>query len=82
MPLGSLEEVDKVDAKRLFGLTHLPVFGAAVLLEFFAEAPNLIGQRLVRGRARQKPPDPADEVRRGLRPSQLSLEQELAELLQ
>lgn len=82
MPLGSLEEVDEVDTERLIRLTHLPVFGAAVLLQFFAETPHLIREGFVRGWARQESPDPAHEVRRGGRPHQLCLEQKLAELLQ
>ncbi len=49
MPLGSLEEVDEVDTERLIRLTHLPVFGAAVLLQFFAETPHLIREGFVRG---------------------------------
>ena len=82
MPLGSMEEIDKVDAERLVRLTHLPILGPAAPLQFLAEASYLIRQGLVGGRARQEPPDPAHEVRSGRRPNQLGLEEKLAELLQ
>ena len=42
MPLGSLEEIDQVDAEGLVRLTHLPVLGAAIPLQFLAEASYLI----------------------------------------
>jgi len=82
MPLGSLEEINKVDAERLVRLTHLPILGPAVLFQLLAEPSHLIGQGLIGGRARQEPPHPAHEVGRRRGSYQLGLEQELAELLQ
>ena len=43
MPVGSLEDIDEIDVKRLIGLTHLPVLDAAALFQFLAEAANPIG---------------------------------------
>jgi len=82
MPLCALEEIHEVHAKCLVRLTHLPVLDPAVPLQFLAEPPHLVGQGLVGGRARQKPPHPAHEVGRRRRSDQLGLEQELSELLQ
>ncbi len=82
MPLRSLEEIDEVDAERLVCLTHLPVLGSAVPLQFLTKPPHLIREGLVRGRARQEPPYPAHEVGSRRRSYQLRLEQKLAELLQ
>ncbi len=44
MPVGSLEEVDEVDAEGVFGLAQLPILAAAAALELFAESAYLVGQ--------------------------------------
>jgi hypothetical protein len=75
-------EVDEVEPEGLFGLTHLPVLAAIVAFEVLAEAPRLIGERFVGGRAHQESPDPADAVRRCLFGDEPGPEEELPELLQ
>jgi hypothetical protein len=82
MPFSSLEKVHEVDVEGMIRLTYLPILDAAGPLKFLTESPNLIRQRLGRGRARQKPSDPSYAVRGGRRPHHLGLEQELAELLE
>lgn len=81
MPVGALEEVDKVDAERLFRLPHLPVLDRAALFEVFAEPSDLIGQRLVGSGSVQEAAHPADVVGRGVLLDESILEDELGELL-
>ena len=52
MPVGSLEEVDEVNPEGLFGLAHLPVLTAAVLVQLLAEPAHLVCHGLVGGRSR------------------------------
>ena len=54
MPVGSLEEVDEVNAERLFGLAHLPLLTLTAALQCFAEPAHLVRQRVVRRRAREE----------------------------
>ncbi len=81
MPVSSLEEVDEVDPKGLFGLAYLPVL-TALALQLFTESADLVGQRLVRGGARQELAHPAHAaVGSSSLVHQLSFQKELAELL-
>jgi hypothetical protein len=82
MPVRSLEEVDEIDAERLFCLAHLPARVSAVSLQRLAEPPHLVRHGLIQGRSRQKPPHPAHKIRRHLLPYQLRFQQELPTLLQ
>jgi len=83
LPVGPLEEVDKVDADEgVFGLPNLPVGTSAVPLELLAESAYPVGHRLVRRRVSQESANPADAVRRGLLLDEARLQEELAEPLQ
>ena len=80
-PVCSLEEVDEVDAERLFGLAHLPILTTAAL-QFLAEPTHLVGQWLVRRGPCEEPEYPAHAVRRRFLCHQLRLEDKLSKLLQ
>ena len=51
MPVCSLEEVDEIDAERVFSLTHLPILTVTAALQLLAEQAHLVRQRLFRRRA-------------------------------
>jgi hypothetical protein len=63
MPIRPTEEVDEVDADRVFGLAYLPILDAARSFQFLAESARLVGERRLRSRRRQKPSNPANDVR-------------------
>ena len=81
MPVGALEEVDKVDAEGLFGLADLPLL-TPIPFEVLAESAYLVRHGLVRRRPCQESADPPHAVRSGLVLDQLGFQDELAKLLQ
>jgi hypothetical protein len=47
LPVAALEEVNEIDAQRVFGLTDLPVRPSVFALEGLAKCAYLVDQRLV-----------------------------------
>jgi hypothetical protein len=82
VPVRAAEEVDEVEAERVFGLAKLPLLVASCALEVVAEAPNLVCQRLRRRPARQELADPPHDVRRRRLAGQTVLQDVLGELRQ
>lgn len=76
-----MQEVHRIQADGVFGLAYLPVFVPAGAFQFFAEAADLVDERLVGGWCREKPSNPAHHERRGILAHQPGPEQELSKLL-
>jgi len=81
LPVCPLQEVDEIDPERLLGLSDLPVWRTG-LFEVRGEAPYVILEGLVGGRAGQKPANPADAVGGGALGDEARGQEERAELLE
>ena len=82
VPVRAAQEVDEVEAERVFRLPELPLLVASRALEVLTEAPDLIRQGLRRRLARQELADPPHDVRRCRLAGKPVLQDVLGELLQ
>lgn len=64
VPVRAAQEVDEVEAERMFRLAEPPLLVASCALKVVAEAPDLVRQGLRRRLARQELADPPHDVRR------------------